>query len=58
VIIPFGNARDLEELPEEVKASVMFHPVRTMDEVLTLALRQPPVLQSDTQPEQAPHLTH
>jgi ATP-dependent Lon protease len=39
VIIPYGNARDIEELPEEVRASVHFHPVKTMDEVLALALR-------------------
>jgi ATP-dependent Lon protease len=39
VIIPHGNARDVEELPEEVRASVRFHPVKTMDEVLALALR-------------------
>jgi len=39
VIIPHGNARDIEELPEEVRASVRFHPVKTMDEVLALALR-------------------
>jgi ATP-dependent Lon protease len=39
VIIPYGNARDVEELPEEVRASVRFHPVKTMDEVLAVALR-------------------
>jgi ATP-dependent Lon protease len=39
VIIPHGNARDVEELPEEVQRSVHFHPVRTMDEVLAIALR-------------------
>jgi len=39
VIIPHGNARDVEDLPEEVRASVRFHPVKTMDEVLTIALR-------------------
>ena len=39
VIIPYGNARDVEELPEEVRATVRFHPVKTMDEVLALALR-------------------
>jgi ATP-dependent Lon protease len=42
VIIPHGNARDIEELPEEVRASVRFHPVKTMDEVLAIALRQRP----------------
>jgi ATP-dependent Lon protease len=40
VIIPHGNARDLDELPEEVRASVRFHPVKTMDEVLALAMRE------------------
>jgi ATP-dependent Lon protease len=39
VIIPHGNERDLDELPEEVKTGVRFHPVRTMDEVLAVAMR-------------------
>ena len=39
VIIPQQNARDLEELPEEVRDGLTFHPVKTMDEVLALALR-------------------
>ena len=39
VIIPFGNARDVDELPEEVRAAVRFHPVKTMDEVLAIAMR-------------------
>ena len=38
VIIPYGNARELEELPDEVKAAVQFHPVRTMDEVMALVI--------------------
>ena len=38
VIIPHQNLRDVEELPEEVRSSVTFHPVKTMDEVLSLAL--------------------
>ena len=41
VIIPQGNVRDLEELPEEVRSAVRFHPARTMDDVLAVALRQP-----------------
>jgi len=39
VIIPHGNAREIEELPEEVQTGVQFHPVRTMDEVMALVLR-------------------
>jgi ATP-dependent Lon protease len=39
VIIPHGNVRDIDELPEEVRQGIRFHPVRTMDEVLGIALR-------------------
>jgi ATP-dependent Lon protease len=38
VILPHENARDLEELPAEVQSGILFHPVRTMDEVLAVAL--------------------
>jgi ATP-dependent Lon protease len=38
VLIPHQNARDLDELPAEVREGITFHPVKTMDEVLALAL--------------------
>jgi ATP-dependent Lon protease len=38
VIIPHQNLRDLDDIPEEVRSSVSFHPVRMMDDVLQLAL--------------------
>jgi ATP-dependent Lon protease len=38
VLIPQQNVRDLDDIPEEVRSAVSFHPVRTMDEVLQLAL--------------------
>jgi len=41
VIVPHANAKDLAELPDEVRNSVTWHVVRSMDEVLALALRTP-----------------
>jgi ATP-dependent Lon protease len=38
VLIPQLNVRDLEELPDEVRQAITFHPVKTMDDVLALAL--------------------
>ncbi|OYD24896.1 endopeptidase La [Oceanimonas baumannii] len=42
VVIPAENERDLEEIPENVKGDLEIHPVRWVDEVLELALEQPP----------------
>jgi ATP-dependent Lon protease len=38
VLIPHQNIRDVEELPEEVRTGITFHPMKTMDDVLSLAL--------------------
>jgi ATP-dependent Lon protease len=40
-IIPFGNAAELSEIPAHVTSKMTVHPVRTMEEVLTLALATP-----------------
>ena len=41
VIIPKDNERDLEEIPNNVKADLAIHPVKWIDEVLTIALEHP-----------------
>jgi ATP-dependent Lon protease len=38
IIIPKGNVKDLDEIPEEVKESVTFIPCATVSEVLDAAL--------------------
>ncbi|MGE5102327.1 MAG: S16 family serine protease, partial [Deltaproteobacteria bacterium] len=38
VLIPHQNFRELEELPDEVRTGLTFHAVKTMDDVLGLAL--------------------
>jgi ATP-dependent Lon protease len=38
VLIPHQNLRDVEELPEEVRTTVAFHAMKTMDDVLSHAL--------------------
>jgi ATP-dependent Lon protease len=43
VILPERNRGDLEEVPEEVREQMSFHPVMTIDEVFELALEQAPV---------------
>jgi ATP-dependent Lon protease len=45
VILPERNRGDLDDVPEEVRDAMAFHPVMTIDEVLDLALEpQPAVL--------------
>jgi ATP-dependent Lon protease len=38
IILPERNEPDLDDLPSEVRQQMRFHPVRTIDEVLALAL--------------------
>jgi ATP-dependent Lon protease len=42
VILPERNRGDLDDVPEEVRAEMNFHPVMTVDEVLGLALESAP----------------
>ena len=38
VIIPERNRADLDDVPEDVREPLTFHPVMNLDEVLELAL--------------------
>ena len=42
VIIPKENVKDLEEIPENAKRDLNIHAIETIDEVLTIALENPP----------------
>jgi ATP-dependent Lon protease len=42
VILPERNRGDLDDVPEEVRDAMAFHPVMTIDEVLELALEPQP----------------
>ena len=55
IIIPEGNAREIEEIPADIRDGLQFHPVSTMDEVLAHALRDGHVT---PQPEMASAVTH
>ena len=54
VILPRRNVKDLDELPEDVRAALTIIPVETMDEVLVNALRAPA---RQPAPEPAPHVS-
>lgn len=41
VVIPKDNERDLEEIPDNVKADLAIHPVKWIEEVLAIALEEP-----------------
>ncbi len=54
VIIPHGNARDLEELPKEVKEELTFIPVHYVDEVFERTLEGGNEFALTEQPEKTP----
>ncbi len=43
IIIPERNRADLTEIPDNVREDIAFHPVMSIDEVLSLALEEKPV---------------
>jgi ATP-dependent Lon protease len=42
VILPKRNEGDLDDVPEQVREEIAFHPVETIDEVLSIALEREP----------------
>ena len=42
VILPKRNEGDLDDVPEQVREEIAFHPVETVDEVLAIALQREP----------------
>ena len=48
IVIPERNRPDLEDIPENVRDEIAFHPVMSIDEVLGLALEETPVQPSVT----------
>jgi ATP-dependent Lon protease len=43
VVMPERNRGDLDDVPEEVRQQMTFHPAMTIDEVLSVALEGAPV---------------
>lgn len=57
VIVPYGNTRDIDDLPQEVRDSIKFHPVKSMDEVLSIALRPAAVHSMEQSYDEQPRMT-
>lgn len=59
VLIPHGNVKDLEEIPQNVKEGLKIHPVKWIDEVLALGLERQPEsgVTSPVEPIEAPALS-
>jgi ATP-dependent Lon protease len=45
VILPIRNEPDLDDVPKEVRDTMRFHPVSSVDEVLALALEDAPAVE-------------
>lgn len=46
IIIPEENVKDLEEIPDNILRKLTIHPVKTIDQVLELALQRSPWIKS------------
>ncbi|RUR13347.1 endopeptidase La [Legionella sp. km772] len=53
VIIPDENVKDLEEIPDNVLRKLKIHPVKTIEQVLELALQRSPWIESSENTQDA-----
>jgi ATP-dependent Lon protease len=55
IVLPKANEADLEDIPDDVRSALTFHPVETLDAVFDVALlrRQRPVVTRKTAMEEA-----
>jgi ATP-dependent Lon protease len=54
IILPFDNEADLEDVPEEVRRELTFHPVANLPEVLGIAMADGLTLDTTPAEEQVP----
>jgi len=59
IILPIRNEKDIDEIPEEIRNEMTFHPVDSMDEVLEIALsiKRPGCCESRQRREELPSYT-
>ncbi len=48
IILPKANEGDIEDVPDEVREALTFHPVETLEQVLEIALVKPPAVEEVT----------
>lgn len=49
IVLPKANEADIEDIPEEVRAQLVFHPVETLTEVLAIALENGASVNADAE---------
>lgn len=55
IIIPDENRKDLEEIPDNILKKLIIHPVKTIEEVLEIALQHSPVTKlTESSPKSTP----
>jgi ATP-dependent Lon protease len=53
IILPKENEADIEDIPEEVRGQLSFHPVETLEQVLKIALVPEPDAETSEEKKEA-----